>query len=182
MNGKRIAKIISEELLVSLKQFSDVISKSYELIQKEEGLSSDYERRSKYNKTVSNPKYRKIDPLKFGGYDKLGFDIEISEPLFNLNLRDKYRLDSPYLTVRFSNLSNRSVDPKTIAKIILFGFSTDWIYKVRYDDDSDKLEYSAVIDYTEFGSNFNEINVFFVREVFFNEKTNTFERGREIDV
>ena len=52
---------------------------------------------------------------------------------------------------------------KTFAKIILFGFSSDWVYQIRYDDGSDKPEFDVVIDHTEFGGSFNEIKLFFVR-------------------
>ena len=158
MNGKRIAKIISEEIMKSLYQFSDVIAESYKYAPEAE--TDDY-RRYKYNICHQTQPMRKIDSLKFGGYDKLGFDIEISEPSFN---RCKnYARDCPCLTVRFSNMSNGSVDPKTFAKIILFGFSTDWVYQVHYDDGSDKPEFDVVIDHTEFDGSFNEIRLFFVR-------------------
>lgn len=157
MNGKRIAKIISEEIMKSLYQFSDVITESYKCAPEEE--TNDL-RRFKYN-MYTQQRMRKIDPLKFGGYGKLGFDIEISEPIFNV--RKNYARDCPCITVRFSNMSNGSVDPKTFAKIILFGFSSDWVYQVHYDDGSDKPEFDVVIDHTEFDGSFNEIMLFFVR-------------------
>lgn len=158
MNGKRIAKIISEEIMKSLYQFSDVITKSYKCAPEAE--TNDY-RRFKYNMRNQSTPMRKIDSLKFGGYDKIGFDIEISEPTFNRC--ENYAHDCPCLTVHFSNMSNGSVDPKTFAKIILFGFSTDWVYQVHYDDGSNKPEFDVVIDHTEFGDSFNEIKLFFVR-------------------
>ena len=39
----------------------------------------------------------------------------------------------------------------------------DRFYQVHYDDGSDKPEFDVVIDHTEFGDNFNEIRLFFVR-------------------
>ncbi len=156
MNGKRIAKIISEEIMKSLYQFSDVIIESCKCAPEAETNDN---RRYKYNMCHSQP-MRKIDSLKFGGYDKLGFDIEISKPTFNR--RENYARDCPCLTVRFTNISNGS-DPKTFAKIILFGFSSDWVYSIRYDDGSGKPEFDVVIDHTEFGYSFNEIKLFFVR-------------------
>lgn len=158
MNGKRITKIISEEIMKSLYQFSDVIIESHKCVHEAE--TNDY-RRFKYNVCHQSQPMRKIDSLKFGGYDKIGFDIEISEPIFNR--REVYAHDCPCLTVRFSNISNGSVDPKTFAKIILFGFSSDWVYQVHYDDGSDKPEFDVVIDHTEFCNSFNEIKLFFVR-------------------
>lgn len=158
MNGKRIAKIISEEIMKSLYQFSDVITESYKCAPEAE--TNDY-RRFKYNMRNQTGHMRKIDSLKFGGYDKLGFDIEISEPIFNV--RKNYASDCPCLTVRFSNISIGFVDPKTFAKIILFGFSSDWVYRVHYDDGSGKPEFDVVIDHTEFDNSFNEISLFFVR-------------------
>lgn len=157
MNGKRIAKIISEEIMKSLYKFSDVITESYKCVPEEE--TNDF-RRLKYN-MYTQQRMRKIDSLKFGGYGKLGFDIEISEPIFNV--RKNYSSDCPYLTVRFSNISIGFVDPKTFAKIILFGFSSDWVYRVHYDDGSGKPEFDVVIDHTEFDHSFNEISLFFVR-------------------
>lgn len=157
MNGKRIAKIISEEIMKSLYQFSDVITESYKCAPE----TNDYYRRYKYNMSNQTQSMRKIDSLKFGGYDKIGFDIEISEPTFNR--RENYARDCPCLTVHFSNMSNGSVDPKTFAKIILFGFSTDFVYQIHYDDESDKPEFDVFIDHIEFGGSFNEIRLFFVR-------------------
>lgn len=157
MNGKRIAKIISEEIMKSLYQFSDIITESYKCVPEEE--TNDF-RRFKYN-MYTQQHMRKIDPLKFGGYGKLGFDIEISEPIFNV--RKNYARDCPWITVRFSNISIGFVDPKTFAKIILFGFSSDWVYSVHYDDGSGKPEFDVVIDHTEFDNSFNEISLFFVR-------------------
>lgn len=156
MNGKRIAKIISEEIMESLYKFSDIITESYKLAPEAE--IDDY-RRFKYI-MFHTQSMKKIDSLKFGGYDKIGFDIEISEPTFNR--RENYDRDCPCLTVRFTNISKGS-DPKTFAKIILFGFSTDWVYQIHYDDGSDKPEFDVVIDHTEFGDSFNEIKLFFVR-------------------
>lgn len=158
MNGKRIAKIISEEIMKSLYKFSDVITESYKCAPEEKTNDN---RRCKYNMWHQTQFMRKIDSLKFGGYDKIGFDIEISEPTFNR--REHYARDCPCLTVRFSNMSNGFVDPKTFAKIILFGFSTDWVYQIRYDDGSNKPEFDVVIDHTEFNGSFNEIKLFFVR-------------------
>lgn len=161
MNGKRIAKIISEEIMESLYQFSDVITESYKSYKcAPESEANDY-RRFKYNMLNKIGHMRKIDSLKFGGYDKIGFDIEISEPIFNIC--ENYARDCPCLTVHFSNISKGLVDPKTFAKIILFGFSTDWVYQVHYDDGSNKPEFDVVIDHTEFGDSFNEIKLFFVR-------------------
>ena len=157
MNGKRIAKIISEEIMKSLYQFSDVITESYKCAPEAE---TNDDRRFKYNVCKQTGHMRKIDSLKFGGYDKLGFDIEISEPIFNR--RENYARDCPCLTVCFTNMSKRS-DPKTFAKIILFGFSTDWVYQVHYGDGSDKPEFDVAIDHTEFSGSFNEIKLFFVR-------------------
>lgn len=157
MNGKRITKIISEEIMKSLYQFSDVITESYKCAPESE--TNNY-RRFEYNMRHQTKSMRKIDSLKFGGYDKIGFDVEISEPIFNIS--DAYDRDCPCLTVRFTNISNGS-DPKTFAKIILFGFSTDWVYQVHYDDGQDKPEFDVVIDHTEFGDSFNEIKLFFVR-------------------
>ena len=158
MNGKRIAKIISEEIMKSLYKFSDVITESFKCAPEAE--TNDY-RRFKYIMHHKDKPMRKIDSLKFGGYDKIGFDIEILEPTFNR--RENYDRDCPCLTVRFTNISNGLVDPKTFAKIILFGFSTDWVYQVHYDDGSDKPEFDVVIDHIEFGDSFNEIKLFFVR-------------------
>ena len=104
MNGKRIAKIISEEIMKSLYQFSDVITASYKCAPEAETNDC---RRFKYNMRNQTGYMRKIDSLKFGGYDKIGFDIEISEPTFNR--RENYARDCPCLTVRFSNMSNGSV-------------------------------------------------------------------------
>ena len=156
MNGKRIAKIISEEIMKSLYQFSDIMIESHKYSEE----SNSY-RRFKYNICHQTTHMRKLDSLKFGGYDKLGFDIEISEPTFNT--RENYAHDCPCLTVRFSNMSIGSVDPKTFAKIILFGFSSDNVYQVHYNDWSDKPEFDVVIDHTEFDGSFNEIRLFFVR-------------------
>ena len=158
MNGKRIAKIISEEIMKSLYQFSDVITKSYKCAPEAETNDG---RRFKYNMRNQTGHMRKINSLKFGGYDKLGFDIEISEPIFNV--RKNYARDCPCLTVRFSNMSNESVDPKTFAKIILFGLSSDWVYQIHYDDGSGKPEFDVVINHTEFCDSFNEMRLFFVR-------------------
>ena len=94
MNGKRIAKIISEEIMKSLYQFSDVITESYKCLPEAE--TEDY-RRFKYNMCHQTKPMRKIDSLKFGGYDKLGFDIEISEPTFNISPKFK-RIDLSHMS------------------------------------------------------------------------------------
>lgn len=141
MNGKKIGKIISNALHESLSIFPEVVKCSS--IYADE---TNIERRMSYNKYFYCAK-KTIDPLLFGGYDKIGMDIEVYNPKFNCMLKEDDP-DTPTIDIHFHNKDSAYLDPKTMAKIILFGLSSDFIYPVNYLDGSikeyviDKVEYS----------------------------------------
>jgi len=159
MNSKRIVKIIEAALLESLRKFPEAVRDSIKHCDTEK---TNDERRDYYNMNRWDATEHKIDPLKFGGCDNIGFDVSLSNPRFNRMIEED-GIDSPCVDMIFSNLSNGSIDPKNLAKIILFGLSTDFVYKIPKEDYGCRSTfiYNYVIDKLEFDGGFYKIKIFF---------------------
>lgn len=154
MNGKKIGKIISEALLESLQKFPEAVETSTRVY----AGKTNIERRISYTEHLASCDKKDIDPLLFGGYNKIGMNIEVYDPKLNCMLKED-EPDAPAINICFNNKNPAYLDPKTMAKVILFGLSSDFVYPVNWPDGSRK-EY--VIDKVEYGRwNFDYLTVRF---------------------
>ena len=154
MNGKKIGKIISEALLESLQKFPEAVETSTRVY----AGKTNIERRMSYNEHLVSCAKKNIDPLLIGGDNKIGMCIEVYDPKLNCMLKEDDP-DAPAINIYFNNKDSAYLDPKTMAKVILFGLSSDFVYPVNWPDGSRK-EY--VIDKVEYGRwNFDYLTVRF---------------------
>lgn len=149
MNRKQIAKIVASALQEQLgKLFPDFVKASKSI-----PANNDYERR--YNANMQYVKETKRIDFGLNSTINFGFDVYISNPRFYIHGSD--HPDEPCVTLEFSNLQ-RKIDPKSLAKIILFGLSTDFTYRVVLENEEIVMAY--VIDKIDMDT-FYKINVYF---------------------
>lgn len=152
MNRKQIAKIVASALQEQLgKLFPDFVKASKSI-----PANNDYERR--YNANMRYVKETKRIDFGLNSTINFGFDVYISNPCFYIRGSD--HPDEPFITLEFSNLQ-RKIDPKILAKIILFGLSTNFIYRVVLENDkNEEIVMAYAIDKVDMDT-FYKINVYF---------------------
>lgn len=152
MNRKRIVKIVASAIQEQLgKLFPDFVKASKSI-----PANNDYERR--YNANVRYVKETKRIDFGLNSTINFGFDVYISNPCFYIRGSD--HPDEPFITLEFSNLQ-RKIDPKILAKIILFGLSTNFIYRVVLENDkNEEIVVAYTIDKVDMDT-FYKINVYF---------------------
>ena len=148
MNGKKIAKLVQQAISCRLLGFPAQSAKS-----KTGAFESNFDRRSAFNDTIKEEKSR----VAFGDnfqYEN-GFEIFMLNAFMNRMCKED-EPDAPYIEMEFNGLG-RSIDVKTVAKIILFGLSTDMVYSVPCE--TGFVEYA--IDRVEGLSDLHRIGIYF---------------------
>ena len=124
MNGKKVAKLVQQAISSRILGFPAQSAKS-----KTGAFESNFDRRTAFNETMKEEKSR----VAFGDnfqYEN-GFEIFMSNAFMD-RMCTENEPDAPYIELEINSLG-RSIDVKTIAKIVMFGLSTDTVYSVPYE-------------------------------------------------